>query len=61
MFGNTKLIQRTLDISRFLLAKVLRKDASKLACKGNVWGVFCQIGVWTKFWFSSFRIVFNSL
>ena len=32
--------QFTLDISRYLLSKELRKDAPKLARKGELWGVF---------------------
>ena len=41
-------IQCPLDISRVFPPKKSEKDTPYFACKGEVWGVFCDFVVWLK-------------
>ena len=42
------------NILRYVFSKGLRIDASWLARKGEVWGVFCEFIFWTKDFFLSY-------
>ena len=53
---STNPVQRTLDISRYLFSKELRKTSHISRVRVRYWGVFCEFIVWTKFNFLPFAL-----